>query len=79
MGPAQNTRPNSRDLAPAHPMCPNFRLERRKIPDIFNGETIKRQSQPRQDSFSSLPAFIELQLEVRDQIKEIRDIEIFLL
>ena len=74
VGPVMTTRPNAKDLAPAQPMCPKIFLHHKK------GESgSEKRAQPKQESFGGASTLIEVHLEVHDQIKEVRDIEIFLL
>ncbi len=46
VGPAQSTRPNSRDLAPAQPMCPKIIIDHKKAANALD-EFVKRNTQPR--------------------------------
>lgn len=83
VGPATNTRPNIKDLAPALPMCPKIILDRKK-PGSGGGGTpsddpIKRSAQPKQDRLGGGGYVLEIRLEVNDQAKVVRDIEIFML
>jgi hypothetical protein len=83
VGPASITRPNTKDLAPALPMCPKIILDRKKPSSSGGGSSsddhIKRSAQPKQDSFGGTSNVLEIRLEVNDQGKVVRDIEIFML